>query len=220
MAGVVARHDDQPGCALVEAVDDSGPRLTSGPRPAPAAPQQRVDEGARVMAGRRMHNHARRLVDDHQVRVFVDDLERDRLGGRNRDVGRWDLVLDDVPFRNAVRGIGGLAVDADHVAFDEPRGSRTAELAFALRDEAVEPGRGDLGDQAALGLRNTYPTISRSTPTLTAESATLKTGQKWKLMKSVTPPPLMMRSNALPSAPPTMSPRTASPLRSPGWRRT
>src|SRR5260370_41346984 len=106
------------------------------------------------------------------------------------------------------------------MALDEARGSRTAELAFALRDEAVESGRRDLGDQAALGLRFRYPTISRSTPTLTAESATLKTGQKWKLLKSVSPPPLMMRSNAFPSAPPTMRPNTASPPRSLGRRTT
>jgi hypothetical protein len=61
-----------------------------------------VDERAGIMAGRRMHNHARRLVDHHQVVIFVDDLKRDRLGGSNRDVCLRDLVLDDVPFRDTV----------------------------------------------------------------------------------------------------------------------
>src|SRR5260370_40544598 len=112
------------------------------------------------MAGRRMHDHARRLVDHHQVRVLVDDLERDRLGGSNRDVCLRDLVLDDVTFRETIRRIVARTVDADEMALSEARGSRTAELALALRDEAVEPGRRDLCGQAAFGLPVTYPPIN------------------------------------------------------------
>jgi len=77
-----------------------------------------VDERAGIMAGRRMHNQARRLVDHHQVVIFVDDLERDRLGGSNRDVCLRDLVLDDVPFRDTIRRICARTVDADEVALD------------------------------------------------------------------------------------------------------
>src|SRR5260370_20885009 len=172
------------------------------------------------MTGRRVHHHPRRFVDHHQVGILIDDLQRDQLGGSNRDVCLRDLVLDYVPFRDTIRGIGARTVDANDVALDEGRGRRAVQLELALRAETVQPGGGGLGDQAAVGLRNRYPTISRKTPRLTAESARLKTGQKWKLMKSVTPPPLRMRSKALPSAPPTINPKTASPLRSPGWRMT
>ena len=53
---------------------------------------QRVDQRAGGVAGRRMHHQARRLVDDDDLVVLVDDVERDalaaglgRLGLRHRD---------------------------------------------------------------------------------------------------------------------------------------
>ena len=42
--------------------------------------QQRVDQRAAGMAGRRVHDHAGRLVDDDEVAILVDDRERQRLG--------------------------------------------------------------------------------------------------------------------------------------------
>ena len=47
---------------------------------------QRVDQRAVGIARRRMHDEPRRLVDDDEVLVLVDDVERNilalRLGGR------------------------------------------------------------------------------------------------------------------------------------------
>src|SRR6266852_3394842 len=179
-----------------------------------------MDQRSRLMTGCGMDHHARRLVDHDEIVILVDDFKWDRLSRCQRCIGFGDLELDDITDRHAIRWVGGLAVDADEVTLDEPRSGRAAEVARMRRDETVEPGRWSVSDQPALGLRRKYPAMSRATPMLTAESATLKTGQKWKLMKSVTPPPLMIRSKALPSAPPTIRPNTASPLRSPGWRRT
>ena len=59
-------------------------RLTP-PIPARLGPQcakQRVDERAVRVAGRRMHDHAGRLVDDDQMRILEADVERDRLRRR------------------------------------------------------------------------------------------------------------------------------------------
>jgi hypothetical protein len=64
------------------------------------------------------------------------------------------------------------------VALDQPRRGGAAEVGGVVRDETVQTRRRNAGDQAALGLRIRYPTISRKTPMLMAESARLKTGQK------------------------------------------
>ena len=53
------------------------------PGRAPAAVEQR----ARPVAGRRMHDQAGRLVDDEQVLVLVDDGERQRLGAIGAALG-------------------------------------------------------------------------------------------------------------------------------------
>src|SRR5437899_3756222 len=168
-----------------------------------------------------MHDHAWWLVDDHEILVLVDNLESDGLSGDGRSVGLWNLELDNVAGRDALGRIGHFRVDGDEMALDQACRRRTAQVARMLGYETVEAGRGRFSDQAALvGLRNRYPATSSSTPMVTAESATLKTGQKWKLMKSVTPPPLMIRSKALPRAPPRIRPRTASARTSPGSRMT
>ncbi len=47
---------------------------------------QRVDQRAGLVAGGRMHHEARGLVDDDDVVVLIDDIERDILaGGLGRD---------------------------------------------------------------------------------------------------------------------------------------
>ena len=45
-----------------------------------AVGDQRVDERADGVAGGGVHDEACRLVDDDEVGVLVDDVERDRLG--------------------------------------------------------------------------------------------------------------------------------------------
>ena len=62
------------------------PGRSSPPMPAQvvAVVQQRVDQRAAGVAGRRVHDHARRLVDHDQVGVLVEDVERDVLGLRRR----------------------------------------------------------------------------------------------------------------------------------------
>jgi hypothetical protein len=71
-------------------------------------------------------DHSCRLVDNRQVVVFVHDLEGDRFGRRLGDVCLRDLVLDDVTGGDSIRGISGLAVDKDQVAFDQSCGGRAA----------------------------------------------------------------------------------------------
>src|SRR6202035_2881064 len=72
VAHVVACNDYQPGSSLVETVDDAGSGHAADRRPAPTPAEQRMDECACVMAGSGVHDHARGLVEDSEVLVFVD----------------------------------------------------------------------------------------------------------------------------------------------------
>ena len=124
-----------------------------------------------------VNDHTRRFIYDQQVFILIDDLERDVFGLGVCCVGLGDLELDHVAGGDSIRGIGRLAIHSDQVALDQPRRGGAAEVGGVLRDETVQTRRRDLSDQAALGLRIRYPTISRKTPMLMAESARLKTGQ-------------------------------------------
>src|SRR5712671_3631859 len=177
-----------------------------------------MDQRAGVMAGGGMDDHARGLVDDRQVVVLIENVERNLFRGRVRDVSLRDLELDHVTHAYAIRGIGRVAVDPDQVALDQPRRGRAAQVDRVLGQEAVQArGRGLRYD--SVGLRNRYPAIKPTTPMLIAESATLNTGQKWTLTKSVTVP-CTIRSYPLPSVPPRIRPRTASFQRLLGLRTT
>ena len=87
MRAVVLGDHHQPGRVLVEPVHDAGPAHPADAGQAGAAMgDQRVDQRAGLVAGRRMHHEALRLVDDDDVVVLVDDIERDilALGLRRR----------------------------------------------------------------------------------------------------------------------------------------
>jgi hypothetical protein len=106
-----------------------------------------------VVAGRRVHDHARGLVQHDYVVILVDDIERDRLSRGVRDVSLRDLELDDIPYPHAVGGIGGPAVDEHEVALDQPRCSGAAEVVGMLGEKAIQP-RGGGGRDQLTGFRN------------------------------------------------------------------
>ena len=93
------------------------------------ASQQRRDERVVAMAGARMHDETRRLVDDDDIGVFVDDRQFDRrvgLHGRHRVVELdHDLVAGAYP----LRGLGHHdTTDAYVRAVDERLHARPAGL--------------------------------------------------------------------------------------------
>jgi hypothetical protein len=73
------------------------------------------------------------------------------------------------------------------VTLDQARGGRPAQVLRLLGEKTVEPRRRGCRDQAGC-FRSKLAAISSTTPMLIAESATLKTGQKWTFTKSVTNP--------------------------------
>ena len=133
-------------------MDDARPRRAADRRPGAAAAEKGMDQGAGVVPWRRMDDHPGGLVDDRDVFVLVDDVERYLLRPGHHDVGLGNLKLDYVPGGNAVRGVGRVAVDEDQVAFDQPRRRRPAEFWSLLGEEAIEP-RGRRRRDQLVGLR-------------------------------------------------------------------
>ena len=152
VALVIARDHDQPGRALVEPVDHARARRSTDRGPLSTSAEQGVHQRPRVMPRRGVNHHPRRLVDDDEVGVLVDDFERDLLCCGLEDESLGDLEVDDVPGSYGVGGRGGMTVELDEVAFDQPGGGRPAQVSDCGGEEAIQPRRGLTGDQA-LGLR-------------------------------------------------------------------
>ena len=80
VGGVGLGHHHQAAGVLVEPVHDARPLDAADAGEAVAAMgDQRVDQRAGGVAGGRMHHQPGWLVDDDEVVVLVDDVERDRL---------------------------------------------------------------------------------------------------------------------------------------------
>ena len=75
-----ARHDHEPARILIEAVYDPRPQLAPGRLPARPTVQQAVHERPVPMTGSRMHDQIGRLVDDQDVFILEEHLERNGFG--------------------------------------------------------------------------------------------------------------------------------------------
>ena len=80
MSGVVLGHHQEARSALVEAVDDAGPKDPADPRQVSHVVQQRVHQRAPRGPRSRMNDQASGLVDHQEVLVLVEDAQRDALG--------------------------------------------------------------------------------------------------------------------------------------------
>ncbi len=137
MRGVRARDHDHTGGFLVEAMDDPRTqRAADGgeSRDSAEAVQKRGHHGAAGDARARMDDHAGGLVDDGDVFVLVENIERNGFGF---DAGRQligDLDGHDFVRLDAMRGLARDAVNL-HAAFVHERlNARTAQRR-ELRDE-------------------------------------------------------------------------------------
>ena len=89
---VVLGDDHQPRRAAVEPVHDAGPLLAADAAQIVDVVEQRVDQRSARVAGRRMHDHAGRLVDDDEVRDPGTGWAAAALPGRRRRVDRLGHV--------------------------------------------------------------------------------------------------------------------------------
>ena len=195
MAAVVLGHHQQPGGVLVQPVNDARTRLAADARQRPAVKQQRVDQRAAGMPGRRMDHQASRLVDHQQVVVFVQDVERQGFGGKLGRTRRRDVQRNGFAPAHPVIGGQRAAGGGRPALLDEPLDLRARQacprprpgVGEARRQDLVEPRAGifcrdDQGKPLAgvqfstLAVRKASK-ISSPTPTQMALSATLKAGQ-------------------------------------------
>ena len=140
MRPVGFRGDEEPAGILVEPVDDAGPHDAADARQRGAAVgDEGIDQRAGGVAGRRMHGEALGLVDDDEVRVFVDDGERDRLrlglGGRGR---RHAHDIDLAGFHLAAEIVLHLAVAAHRSGADQRLQACPAEIRQVPHQETVQ----------------------------------------------------------------------------------
>src|SRR6266404_1306331 len=80
---VIFRNEDEAGGLFVETMHDSGTervRLRSAARKILSAAQERVYERTTGVSRTSMHAHSGGLIDDEQVVVFIEDIQRDGFG--------------------------------------------------------------------------------------------------------------------------------------------
>ena len=118
---------------LVEAVDDAGVEVVDIGRAAEDVVHDAVGERAGLVAAAGVDDDAGGLVEDKQVVVFVEDVERYRLG-LDDAVGHFGQAeADDVTEFERVTGLARAVVDED----------------VALADHALEEGARDVVEAAA-----------------------------------------------------------------------
>ena len=97
MRPVVLGDDHQAAGFLVEPVHDARPFDAADARQAVAAMgNQGVDQGAGPVAGGRMHNQARRFVDDDERIVLVYNIQRNQFCAGHSRFGRGDYDLNQI----------------------------------------------------------------------------------------------------------------------------
>ena len=159
--------------------------------------QQGVDQGAVRVARRRMDHHPRRLVQDQEVPVLIEDVERQRLNniitGTRAGTWEWNLqtdqaivnarwaemlgyTLDEVAALHAIAPIRVLTL-APEVASEVPgQASVIAALAaMGIRVQTYEMQPGDafvIGsdgrDDLVLGTEISYGETLKGKPRLAA----------------------------------------------------
>ena len=145
VGGVVFGDEDDAAGLLVEAMDDAGAqvavdceRLLKWRRRAlTSVPWVRSFGSA--CSGSGVDHHAGGLVDDGEVVVFVDDVERDVFGEGVEGFGaRGAFDLDGLAADELLFGLGGLAVDADLAGFDEELDAGAGDVGDGLGEVLVE----------------------------------------------------------------------------------
>ena len=106
---------------------------------------QRAGQRARPVSAGRMHHHARRLVDDDQELVFVEDFQRDVLGPRGlaRDLGQHDR--DALPRLEPIGRLAAAAVDPHPAGRNHPPKMDAAVVGKMGCQKGVEPVAGFCG---------------------------------------------------------------------------
>ena len=103
---------------------------------------QRVDQRAALVAGGRVDNQSLRLVDDDDVVVLVDDIERDILALRLRRHRLGHVDCDRIAGGDMISGVAdGGPLGGDGTGQDQRLQPRARQFRAEHREHAVEAGR-------------------------------------------------------------------------------
>jgi hypothetical protein len=91
-------YQQQAGGLLIQAVDDPRSQDAADAGKVPAMEKQGIDHGSPAMSRRRMDNDSRRLIDHHNVPIFVNDVQGNVF--RKGLIQSWfpSLKTNDVSF--------------------------------------------------------------------------------------------------------------------------
>ena len=135
---VVFGDDEQAGRVFVQTMYDAGAHRAADPRQAARAMrQQGIHQSSRLRAGCGMDHQPFGLVDDNQIVVFVDDVERDIfcLGLFERPC-RGKIHDDFIAGPQAITCFTGFFVDGDRMGSDQPlnMGAGDVRQTFGQKD--------------------------------------------------------------------------------------
>ena len=148
---VVLGDDEEAGRAAIQPVDDARPPRAADPGKVRAAVrEQGMHQGPRPMPRTRVHDEPHGLVHHQEVRVLVDDGERNRLGHEREGLGRRHL---DDDLRARPQTVARFRVAAGHrdvPGRDQRLEPRAREIGSMCLQEAIEAGprRPRLHDEA------------------------------------------------------------------------
>ncbi len=151
MGDVVSGDENQAAGFLVEPVHDAGTGLAADLGKLSEMVQQGVDQRATiaVVVGRArpgVHHHAGRLVDDGEVVVLVNDVERNVFGhGAQRRRHGIAEDSDGLAALELQRRLGRLAVDQRLLFFQQQLHAGAAGVGELRGEELVEALPGGLG---------------------------------------------------------------------------
>ena len=102
MRHVVLSYHEAAACFLIETVNDAGSFFSADPRQSGTVTKQSVDQSMFALTGARMNRHAGRFVDNNEIIVFEENIQRNRFW---LDVDFFRRRLDEI---NLVTGSDNL----------------------------------------------------------------------------------------------------------------
>ena len=120
MGAVIFTHDQRTGGIHVNAVDNAGSdNAVDAGQIVTAVEHQCIHKGPAVVTRRRVHYHALWLVDNDDVLILVQDVQRNVLNGYFRLFQLGDSHFYTVIKTKPVIGFYRLSIDFYQIVFDQ-----------------------------------------------------------------------------------------------------
>ena len=137
--------DETPRRVLVQPVDDPRPLHSADPGEGIAAVmEQRIHQRAALMPGGGVDDHPLGLVDDQQVLILKEDIQRDLLRLRIRLRGLRKIQMDPFPRGQPPVLLPGFPLHQDAALFQKLLDPAAAEVRETQRQESIQTETGVL----------------------------------------------------------------------------